>query len=367
MASEWYYLRDGQQTGPVSAADLKAMAAAGELTLEDLLWREGFAEWVEVSRISQLAAIATSTRNAPVVESAPQEQASSPVAVMPKAVALTTTPSAGRKGASSPASGQASATPLTFLILAIITAIGLLVLSGLRLFLVFYDVFSYSGEWEWKLATILEIVVMGTAAMMIVRAAESIRNWDRSKSSLATWSMWLGVSSVLVSIAMVSLMTSYGVPMYRALGMYGGSALVAALWTFLAYTWTDKRNADPSGDGMAVAMFVMNLLVAGGSTWLLLRRENPDAGLAQAIDNSQAAKVAEYVERKTDFNAKMPNGSLPLHYAVERGDIKIAKLLLSAGADPNKADDSNRTVLAIAQKYYYRKDLQQLLIQHGAR
>ncbi|MEN6450758.1 MAG: DUF4339 domain-containing protein [Thermoguttaceae bacterium] len=42
---EWYYARDNKQMGPVSAAELKRLATAGELRPEDLVWREGMTEW----------------------------------------------------------------------------------------------------------------------------------------------------------------------------------------------------------------------------------------------------------------------------------------------------------------------------------
>jgi hypothetical protein len=42
---EWYYARDNKQLGPVSAVELKRLAAVGELSAEDLVWREGMAEW----------------------------------------------------------------------------------------------------------------------------------------------------------------------------------------------------------------------------------------------------------------------------------------------------------------------------------
>ncbi|MBU4272000.1 MAG: DUF4339 domain-containing protein [Planctomycetes bacterium] len=42
---EWYYARDNKQAGPVSAVDLKQLAAAGQLRPDDLVWREGMTEW----------------------------------------------------------------------------------------------------------------------------------------------------------------------------------------------------------------------------------------------------------------------------------------------------------------------------------
>jgi hypothetical protein len=42
---EWYYARGNKQMGPVSSTELKRLSSAGELRREDLVWREGMAEW----------------------------------------------------------------------------------------------------------------------------------------------------------------------------------------------------------------------------------------------------------------------------------------------------------------------------------
>ena len=42
---EWYYAHDNQQSGPVSAVELKQLAVAGRLLPDDLVWREGMTEW----------------------------------------------------------------------------------------------------------------------------------------------------------------------------------------------------------------------------------------------------------------------------------------------------------------------------------
>ena len=45
MAAEWHYSKDGQRHGPVSAAELKALAQDGKLTPTDMVWKEGKAAW----------------------------------------------------------------------------------------------------------------------------------------------------------------------------------------------------------------------------------------------------------------------------------------------------------------------------------
>src|SRR5712691_6240296 len=41
----WYYARNDQQFGPVSATELKQLVDAGRLSPDDLLWREGMDAW----------------------------------------------------------------------------------------------------------------------------------------------------------------------------------------------------------------------------------------------------------------------------------------------------------------------------------
>ncbi len=42
---QWYYARNDEQFGPVSASELKQLADAGRLSPDDLLWREGMDAW----------------------------------------------------------------------------------------------------------------------------------------------------------------------------------------------------------------------------------------------------------------------------------------------------------------------------------
>ena len=51
---EWYYARDNKQNGPVSAVELKRLANAGQLKPDDLIWREGMAEWSPAKNVRGL-------------------------------------------------------------------------------------------------------------------------------------------------------------------------------------------------------------------------------------------------------------------------------------------------------------------------
>src|SRR5947209_3491605 len=46
MAAEWYYAEQGQQRGPLSFEELQALAAAGRLRPNDLVWHAGLTEWI---------------------------------------------------------------------------------------------------------------------------------------------------------------------------------------------------------------------------------------------------------------------------------------------------------------------------------
>jgi hypothetical protein len=53
---QWYYARNDQQFGPVSAAELKQLAEAGRLSPDDLLWREGMEQWTTAVNLRGLFA-----------------------------------------------------------------------------------------------------------------------------------------------------------------------------------------------------------------------------------------------------------------------------------------------------------------------
>ncbi|MCS7306111.1 MAG: DUF4339 domain-containing protein [Thermoguttaceae bacterium] len=54
MSPGWYYAQENKQFGPVSAAELKALADGGKLQPDDLVWREGMADWVPARRVKGL-------------------------------------------------------------------------------------------------------------------------------------------------------------------------------------------------------------------------------------------------------------------------------------------------------------------------
>lgn len=53
---QWYYARNDEQFGPVSATDLHQLADAGRLSPDDLLWREGMDAWTTAINLRGLFA-----------------------------------------------------------------------------------------------------------------------------------------------------------------------------------------------------------------------------------------------------------------------------------------------------------------------
>jgi hypothetical protein len=52
--ADWYYTKDGKQQGPVSSAQLRQLAQAGELQPTDMVFKEGASQWVAASTIANL-------------------------------------------------------------------------------------------------------------------------------------------------------------------------------------------------------------------------------------------------------------------------------------------------------------------------
>lgn len=68
----WYYSHGEEQLGPLTASQLKKLAAAGKLAPADLVWKEGMDDWVAASSIDGLIPIA------PPTDSPPEDATSEP-------------------------------------------------------------------------------------------------------------------------------------------------------------------------------------------------------------------------------------------------------------------------------------------------
>jgi uncharacterized protein len=69
---------------------------------------------------------------------------------------------------------------------------------------------------------------------------------------------------------------------------------------------------------------------------------------AAARDGERAAVIALIRSRSEDPNAKLPDGTSALHWAVRSDDLEIVSLLVHAKADVNAADPHGITPLALA-------------------
>lgn len=83
MAGEWYVGRNGQQSGPFTAQQLREMAAAGQLSSDDLLWKNGMPSWVPCSSVKGLFPESTAVSGPPPTRPAPR-----PVAPPPRSTAV---------------------------------------------------------------------------------------------------------------------------------------------------------------------------------------------------------------------------------------------------------------------------------------
>ena len=72
MTHQWYYSKNDGQQGPVSAEQLKQLAASGDLQPTDLVWKEGMSQWTESRNIKGLLppARATGSQTPPPVPTA---------------------------------------------------------------------------------------------------------------------------------------------------------------------------------------------------------------------------------------------------------------------------------------------------------
>ena len=56
----WFYSKDGQQTGPVDFSEIERLRAEGQLTGESLVWQQGTANWVKLSSLAASPSILSS-------------------------------------------------------------------------------------------------------------------------------------------------------------------------------------------------------------------------------------------------------------------------------------------------------------------
>jgi hypothetical protein len=58
-STEWFYSKGDEKHGPLSTSDLKSLAESGALSADDLVWKDGFAQWQPASKVRGLFPNAT--------------------------------------------------------------------------------------------------------------------------------------------------------------------------------------------------------------------------------------------------------------------------------------------------------------------
>lgn len=54
MSEQWYYAVGTEQRGPVSGEQIQLMLQRGEMAVDNLVWRDGMADWVSAATIAAL-------------------------------------------------------------------------------------------------------------------------------------------------------------------------------------------------------------------------------------------------------------------------------------------------------------------------
>lgn len=57
--AQWYYAKNGQQSGPVDEAGLRQLIASGQVGGSDLVWKDGMPGWVSASTVPELGGAAS--------------------------------------------------------------------------------------------------------------------------------------------------------------------------------------------------------------------------------------------------------------------------------------------------------------------
>ncbi|MDB4808151.1 ankyrin repeat domain-containing protein [Verrucomicrobia bacterium] len=89
-----------------------------------------------------------------------------------------------------------------------------------------------------------------------------------------------------------------------------------------------------------------------------------ERALIDAVYAGNVEAVKQHLDAGTDVNAKVKNGSTPLHFAAGYGRNEIVELLIAAGADVNAKNNRGGTPLGHASKHPGNADL---LRKHGGK
>jgi predicted Zn finger-like uncharacterized protein len=71
----WHVVVDGEQVGPLTEAEVKDRLRQGKINSDTLAWKEGFADWMQLSTVPELTAILARITRHPVAKPAAREPA----------------------------------------------------------------------------------------------------------------------------------------------------------------------------------------------------------------------------------------------------------------------------------------------------
>ncbi|MCX5661168.1 MAG: DUF4339 domain-containing protein, partial [Planctomycetota bacterium] len=77
MASEWFYAKGDQKSGPVTLEQLQSLASSGQLQPSDLVWKDGMNEWTPASGVSELSSSKVATASPPQLPTTPPQTTAS--------------------------------------------------------------------------------------------------------------------------------------------------------------------------------------------------------------------------------------------------------------------------------------------------
>jgi len=97
--------------------------------------------------------------------------------------------------------------------------------------------------------------------------------------------------------------------------------------------------------GQRYFSLLLVLLISAGN---LKGAAGRDVRLIEAVKRADAKAVSTLLKQHVDVNAKEPDGTTALHWAVEHDDVALAQLLISVGADVKAINDYGTAPLTIA-------------------
>ena len=200
MTAEWHYARGKEKVGPVTAAQLKQLVRSGELTRNDMVWKEGMAKWTPAGQVKGLFDDAPS----PVRNAAPPPLPEAATEAGTEAVALVDPPAVR-----SPAELK-------------LPVAGMLVVSGLAL------LFGLIGVLQADSPVVRILLAVGLAhnVAAVILAANIVRLRNFGLASLAPWVVmtcwtWHWLTNVTHGMTLLGMALAISVGVWAYLAMRG--------------------------------------------------------------------------------------------------------------------------------------------------